>query len=97
MADHWSGVSRCLWIAAAPIFLTACAHTPQLWTRADGKDITQNQLMADQAACRGDTERANLSAGDNAQIGSRMFGYSGSLETVYEGCMASRGYLPLDK
>lgn len=91
--------------AVLAIGLVGCASPPppKVWVRTDGKIMTGNPALEQQAAldktmCNGEAQKASLSAGTN---------YYGSLLVhsveenrrdqaaggVFEGCMASKGYV----
>lgn len=84
-------VASCL--LASSEFLAGCAKPATTWTRLDGQSINSTQLQADQIICKGDAQKANLTAGDNAAIHPDTFGYSEGMIDVYNGCMAQHGYM----
>lgn len=91
MADNWRR-HRAL-VALAAFGLTSCATPSPQWMRPDGQAISPQQMTLDRAACQGETQKANMGAGENMAIA----GYSRQMLEVYNGCMAAHGYLPLDK
>jgi len=78
--------------------LSACAVNRETFIRTDGQDIQrsavlQQQREIDLAVCRGEAERASLSAGAQfAGIHEEIQRVKSSVE-VGKGCMATRGYL----
>jgi hypothetical protein len=73
--------------------LGGCATQQATFYRPDGHPIDQNQLALDRAACNGEAMKANMAAGNNAAELTNVFGYSAEMQTVFNGCMANRGYL----
>lgn len=80
--------------AAAALLLTGCATPSPAWMRADGQPIYPQQFALDRAACTGEVQKTNLAAGRNTVYNPDVFGYTGPLLAVFNGCMADRGYLP---
>lgn len=76
------------WLLPA-LLLAGCATAPPLWLRIDGKQVSDLQFEADQTACRGETQKANLATARQIGLLSRMQ----ATDEVYNGCMAGRGYL----
>ena len=76
------------------IALGSCAHPPSAWRQADGQAPSTTKLQLDEAACRGEASKANLSAGREAALSPDLLGWSGGMIEVYKGCMAAHGYLP---
>jgi hypothetical protein len=82
--------------------LSGCATpVPMLLVRTDGQHITGNaaltqQMELDKTICRGEAEKAGLSAGTNYYGGVAAIGEEirrdRSTNTVAEGCLAQRGY-----
>lgn len=86
---------RAATLALASAFcLLGCVQAPKAWNRTDGLPIGGMQLEADTAACKGEANKANLSAGRSAVLSPDLFGYSSGMMAVYRGCMAEKGYLP---
>jgi hypothetical protein len=73
--------------------LCGCATKPATWARVDGASLNPVQLQADRTGCAGEAEKANMAAGNNAAEMTNIFGYSGPMQSVYDGCMAQHGYL----
>lgn len=72
------------------VMLAGCATAPTSWTRPDGQTPATAQLQLDETACRGEVDKANMDAGENRVI----LGESRAMRSVFDGCMASKGYLP---
>ena len=75
--------------------LTGCLGrepVPQAWSRADGRQVSSQQLELDTVACRGEVEKAAVQGQAYSTIDSRL-GADRQDMRVYKGCMASRGYL----
>lgn len=70
------------------IAVAGCATKPMAWQRIDGKQGSPDQLVVDQTICRGEMQKANLSA--TAEAG---FGRGRAVAEVFVGCMAQRGYM----
>jgi hypothetical protein len=70
---------------------------PQGWTRVDGRPANATQLEVDKTVCRGEMDKANLSAGRRAVEYPEVFGYSEGMMSVYNGCMAQHGYMAAAK
>jgi hypothetical protein len=82
----------------ACLLLGACATAPEpTWLRVDGKPVSDLQFEADQAACRGEMQKAKLSSNMESGV---VLGPNGlysprqnAISDVYSGCMAQRGYV----
>jgi hypothetical protein len=80
------------------LIVGACATAPEpAWLRVDGKPISDLQFEADQAAWRGEMQKAKLSS---TMEGGIVLGPNGpysprqnAISDVYSGCMAQRGYV----
>ncbi len=79
-------------LAVAALGLMSCAARNVQWSRPDGQAVSPQQIALDRAACEGEMQKANMSAGENHVI----LGQSRGMRAVYNGCMASKGYLPSD-
>ena len=64
-----------------------CAALPEKYTRVDGRWPDPQQLLTDQAICRGEI-KTNLSTGNQTTT----WGPTEDAITVYTGCMARHGY-----
>jgi hypothetical protein len=49
-------------MAVLGVALAGCANAPKTWTRPDGAAILPAQLPLDEIACKGEANKANLSA-----------------------------------
>jgi hypothetical protein len=84
------------WVLLVAGLLFACGGAEPRWIRADGKPIVAAQLEMDHADCRGQTQKASLTA---AQISIGVARFADALEqdqvkeVVFIGCMAGKGYL----
>jgi hypothetical protein len=65
---------------------------PQSWRRADGQSLDAGQFDLDKTVCRGEMDRANMAAGNNARLNPETWGYTDDMISVYSGCMAQNGY-----
>jgi hypothetical protein len=77
-------------IAAIAIALVLCGSA-----EAQQQQQQQRQrvsLAQAQRICNGRAAAANASAGNNAAILPQIFGMSGNMRAVYDGCMAEYGY-----
>lgn len=68
-----------------------CASAPKTWTRPDGAPIVSSQLQLDLTACKGEVQKANMAAGDDAPY--EIPGLQTPRADIMSGCMAQRGYL----
>lgn len=91
-------MKRFLVLIAAAAVSGCAAQKPELWVRADGRPNPGQQTELDTVACRGEMEKARLSAGGNYQR--NLFDQIGddvarahAARTVFVGCMASKGYV----
>lgn len=85
------------WPALFAVALAGCATTPPAWLRVDGKPVSDLQFEADEAACKGEMQKAKLSSTmrEGVTIGPDGL-YSprqNAISDVYSGCMAQRGYV----
>ena len=90
---------RALAVIIITLSLASCASTAS--TRGTYKHIggrvPDEQFRMDSAVCRGEAEKANLSAGTNNAPG--MWGAAeaqrrgSAVEAVMDGCMAGKGYV----
>lgn len=71
------------------LLLTNCAHQPEMgWIRIDGKAVVPIQFEADQTSCRGEREKAALTEREH-----KIYFGEHPLTTVFNGCMAGKGYV----
>lgn len=86
------------------LLLTSCASTQKnIWVRTDGQPMVQNaaleqQYLIDAEICKGEAQRANLSAGTNYYSGlvaniAEDMRRNNVIVDVAKGCMAGRGYM----
>ena len=79
------------------LLLSGCATTPTQWVRVDNRPVEPMQLQADETACRGEMQKANLSStmepGVSIGPGGIYSPRAKAVNEVYQGCMAQRGYL----
>lgn len=86
--ENWlcSGMSA-LWIILS---LGACASAPPtVWKKLDGKPVAE-QFELDKTVCRGEMQKTAL-----IQREEKIYfpGEENPLLTIFEGCMAQRGYV----
>jgi hypothetical protein len=74
-------------IATFVLSLADCAPLPESFTRVDGRALDQNQLLNDEAICRGEIKN-NLSTDNQTTI----HGPTEDATAVYTVCMAQKGY-----
>lgn len=82
----------------AAFLLSSCAQNRTTFIRTDGQDIRssvalQQQHQIDMEVCRGEAQRASLSAGASFAGIHEEIQRMKSTEAVGNGCMASKGYL----
>lgn len=79
---------RKLVVLALALALAGCAGQPTStkFTRMDGKPADVDQLKQDMLICRGEAQKASLSA-----AGATGIGYA--VSDVYTGCLAGKGYV----
>lgn len=75
-------------VVALALGLAGCAGQPTStrFDRLDGKHIETEQLKQDMLVCRGEAQKASLSA-----AGATGIGYA--VSDVYTGCLAGKGYV----
>ncbi len=90
--------------ASSIIWLAGCAPAVNnIWVRTDGQPVRNNAALEQQYAidaeiCKGEAQKANLSAGTNYYRGlvaavAEDVRRDNVMVDVAKGCMASRGYL----
>jgi hypothetical protein len=74
-------------VATFVLSLADCAPLPESFTRVDGRHPDPNQLLNDEAICRGEIKK-NLSTDNQTTI----HGPTEDATAVYTVCMAQKGY-----
>jgi hypothetical protein len=73
--------------------VAACAKPPEMgWIRHDGTPITDAQFELDSTACRGEGQKAGLTARRAEGIGEALH-QGQAVSDVFVGCMAQHGYV----
>jgi hypothetical protein len=77
-----------LWALSA-LFLIGCQpEAAKAWLRADGVAPAAGELELAQTYCRGEVQKANMTAGSPLSVRQSM-----AEQDAYSGCMAGRGLL----
>lgn len=87
------GTNIAIVVAASAVLFGACSTAGHAWKRMDGLPIDAEKVSAARLICRGEADKANMAAGQNAAIAPDAFGWSQGMMNVYNGCMAAQGYL----